>query len=228
MTNQLPASRPCQAENKMECRFHAAGYITAEIFPPIYERGFRISQEEVEIFTEDIIKLINTAGKNDSDIEHGRDEKNIYEQWQMDHPHDSYGMDAPVESLIHEIVFRYDSNKTKLPENNVLDPNKRLTYGAFTVALGTLIAKEGCPVKPNDGYYGWKDYDMDSHIKSCEIVSISNPKEKTWGAFNGTFNDEDDSVHGAEAEAQCKCGNFKGRMRIEGSLTNLTRKLFDY
>lgn len=227
MSKKPASARPCQATNEMTCRFHGAPLIAAEIFPPIHERGYTISAEEIEIFTEDIIDTIHTAGSSDSEVKHGRDEHGIYEEWKSNHITDYYRMDAPVLSLIHEIVYRYDKNKTILPENNVLDPTKKLDYGAFTVALGTLIAKEGTPVKADDSYYGWRDYDMSKHLAECEIVAVSNPREKTWSAFNGTFNDEDDSVHGAQAEAQCKCGNFKGTMRIEGSLTSLTRKLFE-
>lgn len=224
----ISSNRPCRANNELTCRVHGASAIAAVIYPPMKSRGYMISPEEIEIFTEDVIKIIDEAGSEDSQAEHDRDETGIYDQWRMNNPSDAYSMDVDVRTLVHEIAFLYDKEKTKLPKNNVLDPDLASTYGGYSVALGSLIAREGTPLKPDDGYYGgWEDYDMKRHLKTCSVAAISNPHESTWREFNGTFNDEDDSVHGAEAEAQCACGKLKGKMRIEGSLTSLTRKLFD-
>lgn len=223
----ISSNRPCRANNEITCRVHGAGAISAKIYPSLKERGYRISPEEIEIFTEDIISIINTAGDEYSQVEHDRDEKGIYYQWKLNNPSDAYSMDAPVNALVREIAFLYDKDKKKLPINNVLNPDLAATYGGYAVALGRLIAKEGTPVGADESYYSWEDFDMKKHLNQCEVVSISNPHENTWQEFNGTFNDEDDSVHGAEAEAQCACGRLKGKMRIEGSITSLTRKLFD-
>jgi len=218
----------CRAQEPTTCRVHGAHYIAKELHAYTMKRGFtHFSIEEAEIFAEDIIETIGYAGKKDSPIEHERDEDNIHDVWRDMHYDDARSIEAPVRELIHRIVFLRDENKTVLPENNVLDPEKKELYGAFHVALGKMIAAEGSPVQVNESYYGWHDYEMENHVRKCGIASVSNPREHSWGEFNGTFNDDDDRVHGAEASAQCNCGNFKGKMRVEGELTDLTRDLLN-
>jgi len=221
-------NRPCRAADKMTCRVHGAHFIAQEVYAPMKKRGFRISIEEIEIFTEDIIEVIHSAEDENSYVESDRDEDGIYKEWKSRNPVDARKFNGDIRTMIHEITWRHDADKKKLPENNVLDPDLKSQYGGYAVALGSLIAREGEPVKANASYYsGWSDHVMAEHTNRCGIVAVSNPREESWGEFNGTFNDEDDSVHGAEAEAQCACGNFKGTLRIKGSLTELTRKLFD-
>jgi len=218
----------CHAKEPTTCRVHGAHYIAKELHAYTMERGFtHFSIEEAEIFAEDIIVIADTAGNKDSDIEHPRDEANIYNNWYLTYPADDRRMEAPVKELIHRIVFLRDENKTVLPENNVLDPAKKETYGAFHVSLGKMLAAEGYPVQANESYYGWEDYDLTPHIRKCDIAAVSNPREHSWGEFNGTFNDDDDRVHEIEAQGQCNCGNFKGKLRLQGQLTELTRDLIN-
>jgi len=223
-------TRPCQARDKATCPTHGTKYIANSVHQYTQERGFsHFSPEEAEILTEDIIEIIGYVGKPDSGIIDDRDEAGIYDVWKSIHHADYIRLEAPIIQIIHKISFLQDKNKTTLPENNLLQSDAREVHGNYNVSLGTMVAEEGTPVAADAGNYSWEDYEMKAHVQKCGVAAISNPRSDSWVEFHGTFEDDDfytdGHAYGASADVQCKCGNFKGKMRLEGNLTELTRNL---
>lgn len=86
--------------------------------------------------------------------------------------------------------------------------------------LKLLVLKHGSLALEDPSIYGWVDYryytyankGQQLHHVICKITSSEVPKEDHWREFNGTFNDEDDSVHGIVLKGvSCACGKLKNR-----------------
>lgn len=107
---------------------------------------------------------------------------------------------------------------------------------AYNDILKDLVLRNGTLVKEDPSIYGWVDYKYyrchekgyEPHHLSCEISSSQPPVEDYWREFNGTFNDEDDSVHGIVLKSvNCACGKLKEReFRWEGRMQEVAKAVF--
>lgn len=219
-------NKECRAKDPAACRIHGTPVIAKQVHRYAVEQGYtNFSPEEAEIFTEDVINIIQQSQTEESTIQSSRDEAGIWNEWKTQHFNDYYSMHAPAKELIGEIAFLYDPDKTVIPENNVLDPKKASLYGGYHTSVGRMLAKEGLPVSPHASYLSWEDYEMQPHLRECGFASISTSQPTMWHEFNGTYNDDDDSLEGVEADAQCNCGRFKNKLRMAADTATLTRTL---
>jgi hypothetical protein len=101
----------------------------------------------------------------------------------------------------------------------------------FNSALTNMILSHGSPSASEEDqsiYYGWISHNFESmrqHLKSCEVISTTDPLPVSWESFDGTFVDSKTS-HGFTMLVTCKCGVIQERLwRWEGSMEDALRYL---
>lgn len=107
----------------------------------------------------------------------------------------------------------------------------------YDKALTAVVLRHGFLVKNDPSTYGWVDYEYYGHYGknhrphhlSCPLTATGKPRETVWREFNGTFNDEDDSVHGIEiSEVGCACGKLKDRTwRWSANMQEVAEAVFE-
>jgi hypothetical protein len=225
----------CQAKNPATCRVHGVRHITGVVFNEIVKKrqGYGTPEDYFQI-VKDISDAIDEAGQPHSQLDDGRDIDGIVDTVKViEYSRRKAGSKKvypdfmPVEEIAQYVAWLKDKNANVLPKKNLLDKGLVGKEGItnYDNSLARYMAVEGRPVAPGDRYYGWSDYAMQQHLNKggCSIAAITSVKEDSWHEFNGTFNDEDDTVHGVTAHGQCKCGFFKGELRVDESMTKIIR-----
>lgn len=134
--------------------------------------------------------------------------------------------DVASGALIRPVLYQFNRlSSSPVVEDNVFDSASEVSH--FDRSAGAMLAAEGGWVNPwNDGYYGsWEDKVATAHFRKCGPAFVRPPDEDSWESFAGTFADSPATNHGMCAEAECNCGALKGRLRVSGNLTDLTRSL---
>lgn len=221
----------CKAKNPGTCRVHGTSYIAGMLYNNyVVKRGFAATPEDFNDFVNEV-SIIADSYETDpnTELSSRRDAATVFSLYQQTY---AYAKDSsyqrahfPLLESIQTVLFLQDKDATKLPDKNLLDtPDKKASNEEkYKHVLASYLAKKGSPVAADASYYGWHDWDMTQHLNKCEIVAIEDVKEDTWHEFNGTFNEDDDSVHGITGHGQCRCGYFKGEVRVEDSVTNIIR-----
>lgn len=222
----------CRANKPANCRIHGTGYISNQVYKKLHQ-DWGVSPEEIFVVTSDISEIIDNHSHPSSLLESSRDEKGILEEYYFSQK-DLLAAHIPLELIVHEVAFLKDSQNGFDENKNFLNP--RVEAPKHEKALVKLLANEGMPVSPHESVLSWEDYEMRKHVKKCGIAYTEKPVEKTWEEFNSTFDDEseyystlnDESKHGVECSGECHCGYFKGKLRLQGNLTDLVSKMLHY
>jgi len=134
--------------------------------------------------------------------------------------------DVAYGALVRPVLYQFNrlSPSVKV-DDNVFDAESDVT--PFDRSAGSMLAAKGGWVNQwDDGYYGsWKDDVATAHFQKCGPAVVRPPEEDSWESFAGTFADDANHNHGMTAEAECNCGALKGKLRVEGNFTDLTRSL---
>jgi hypothetical protein len=181
----------------------------------------------------DISEVIDEAGQPHSQLDDTRDIEGILQSIKMLEyskrsagAKDVYPDFLPLQDIAQMVAWLKDKDAEVLPKKNLLDKSTVGKDGVtnYDHSMARCMAEEGRPVAPGSTYYGWSDYIMQKHLNGkCHLAAITSVKEDSWNEFNGTFNDEDDTVHGVTAQGQCACGFFKGELRVDESMTKIIR-----
>lgn len=225
----------CRAKKPALCRVHGKNYVISQVYKKLaVEKKRPGSYKDYEAFISDVLPLLENPGSKDSYLEHPRDVEGALTALRIatrEQGRDGVLYNSPVfpPQVIREILFLKDPKKDDSRENLLTKPAEKSSYKPYDTALASYAAANGTPVRDDtDGYYGWSDYDMKEHIdKDCEVTEVYSVREDYWQEFNGTFNEEDDHVHGLEAEAECNCGRFKGKLRVSGSVTDMIKDIMN-
>lgn len=201
-------------------------------------RGFPGTPEEYFTIVKDIFEIIGDVNQGHSMLDDERDIEGIVETLKiLDYHHDSkdsrYRSYLPITEIVQQVVWMKDKNATTLPKENLLEKEKIGSKNQagkeitnYDHMLARYIADKGEPIHPIPSYYSWSDFEMYRHIKGpCSIAAVTSVKEDYWSEFNGTFNEDDNTVHGLNAHAQCKCGYFKGELRYQGRVTEIIKEM---
>lgn len=222
----------CRSKTPAACRVHGVNFLASHLYNEYVLKQKR--QGTPEQYQELVKQVIMIADSYETDsntiLESKRDVagiKDLYLATYRADPASLYNtMDFPLVSMIQKIAFLRDKDKLTLPKNNLLEkPTTDSSYTKYHHALASYVAANGEPVKGDESYYGWTDYDMAKHLRSCDIAAIETVHEDVWQEFNGTFNEEDDSVHGISGKGQCNCGFFKGELRVTKKVTDIIQDL---
>ena len=98
----------------------------------------------------------------------------------------------------------------------------------YKVMMAKMVAQHGKPMMDGDSPYGWVDSRFSKHLTSgggdCAIAEVTSLVEDEWSQFLDTEAGNSDH-EGAQCEAQCSCGWFRGRIRAEGTLGDMIQRL---
>ena len=94
----------------------------------------------------------------------------------------------------------------------------------YKIKAAKMVARDGKPLMKDADQYGWVDQSSLAHFQAgknqCHIAEITSIEEDEWDQFENTFGDNSEHL-GVQAEAQCACGWFRGKIRAEGTLGEL-------
>jgi len=98
----------------------------------------------------------------------------------------------------------------------------------YKIKMARMVAENGHAIRPDHDIYGSADDIYRLHFESygdnCKVAEVTSLVEDEWTEFQDTFSDN--STHqGAQCEAQCSCGWFRGTIRAEGSLEDFIQQL---
>jgi hypothetical protein len=222
----------CRSKTPASCRVHGVNFLASHLYNEyVIKQKRQGSPEQYKELVQQVI-MISESYETDAEtiLESKRDVagiRNLYiATYRADRTSLYNVMDFPLVSIIQEITFLQDKDKLTLPKNNLLEkPDTNSSYTKYHHALASYVAANGEPVKSDESYYAWLDYDMSKHLNHCNIAAVESVNEDTWQEFNGTFNEDDDSVHGISGKGQCNCGFFKGELRVTGKVTDIIQNL---
>lgn len=225
----------CRANSPALCRIHGKNFVISQVYKRIaVEKKRPGSYQDYADFVSEVLPLLENPGSKDSYLDHPRDVEGAMTAFNVamrKQGRDGVLYNSPVypPGVLREILFLRDPKKPDARDNLLNKPGEGSSYKPYDTALASYVAVNGTPVRDDtDGYYGWSDHDMKDHVdKDCEISEVYSVEEDSWQEFNGTFNEDDDSVHGLEAEGECKCGRFKGKLRVQGSVTDMIKDIMN-
>lgn len=222
----------CRAKVPTACRVHGNKLIASKLYNEYtVKQGFKSNPEDyVEIVDQLnlIIDSLETDGDSAKDAEYIL---KLLEATYWNYPDSAYNKlfskaDFHAQELVQKVVWLKDAKATVIAEPNLLvKPTDKSSYKAYDHALAHYLVDKGYPVRQGDTYYGWGDYEMNQHIKNCKIVGVEQVKEDSWREFVDTLSEDDATIHGITGKAQCRCGYFKGKLRIETRTTEIIKDL---
>lgn len=223
----------CRSKDPASCRVHGVNIISAKLYNEYVVRQKRCgTPEQYQELVKQVIMIAdsyttdpNTLLESQRDISKIKD---LYLATYRADPESLYNkIDFPILSIVQQVTFMRDKDKLKLPKENLLEkPNPNSSYTKYQHALAAYLVDNGEPVNVGDTYYGgWEDHKMFSHLEFCHVVAVESVNEDAWREFHGTFNNDDDSVHGFSGKGQCGCGYFKGQLRFAGKTTDIIQDL---
>lgn len=242
---------PCRAKNKATCRYHRAeafgegaadmylnGVINRTIGVQYREKAQQFKQILVEYGTKLSERLLSDSEENpdrDWNTYSGRSllnkisgevENEVISENDIESKFDDFYHSINLQNMTIPVLYQLRRiNPVTIPSNNVLDEENESSK--FDRSAAQMLISEGEWEKQvgNTYYGGWSDATATAHYRKCGPSYMSPPEENSWGSFNGTFAEEDYIEHGMSADTACNCGALQGRVRVVGSLTDLTRRL---
>lgn len=137
------------------------------------------------------------------------------------------------ERIVQEVKLTHTAYEPR-EEVNYLERDKSdaslVWRDRYEIDAARLLAEKGKPVDVNENYYGWVNSPMNMHLTKgvgdCTIAEVGKPDDISWSEFLDTHEGSGEYV-GFEADAQCACGYFRGKIRVQGEV-ELMRMLSEY
>lgn len=222
----------CRAADPATCSYHQKNYLTNVLYKQFAsETDSSVPIEEWQQAVDDILYVLNDPEFKNIEFDDNETTRilndgslNLY--WgRKQSKNREYNV--PIENMYKEVKYLTSNNSVPDPKakNLLVKPHAKANYREkLDHELARYLVVKGVPVDPKETIYSWKDEYYQSHLKTCEIESVSQVKETSWDEFTNTFDTSDESsVYGVEGNASCKCGRFHGKIRSSGSIDEVLK-----
>ena len=98
----------------------------------------------------------------------------------------------------------------------------------YKIKMAKMVAAGGRALRETNDIYGWEDPIYKNHFTedgdNCKIAEVTSLIEDEWSQFADTYTGNSNH-EGAQCDAQCSCGWFRGKIRMEGTLGDFLGQL---